>query len=134
MRAGLSFMEFMGAIVITGLLCAPQALAQLPNYMTDMEEPDIMTVKNDYCCHNERLKREANIQLHIEYAVLASVKPVHIQIMNASHEVITEFSTRNKVVYMHLPEGRYTILVNGLMDHRKLDVQASDTTFKDFVL
>ena len=134
MRTGLSGGEILSAIVIAALLCGPQAVAQLSDYSTDSEEPDIMMVKNDHCCRNAQLKQAANVQLYVKHALLVSLKPVKIQVLNAFNQEVAHVSTRDRVIYMHLPEGRYTIKVSAWLDHASLPIEVSDEVLKSYIL
>jgi len=136
MRTGLSCGEILITMVIVALLCAPQAVAQLSDYSTDTGEPDIMMVKNDHCCRNAELKQAANtnIQLNVQHAFLAILKPIKIQVLDASNQEVAHISTRDRVIYMHLPEGRYTIKVTAWLDHKSVTVDASDAMLKRYIL
>ena len=128
MHCGLSFTEKMAALLITALLISPQASAAFSDYSTDMGEPDIMTVRSEYCCDNARLEGEANVQI----TIVGKEKPVKIEVFNASHREVASFATRDKVVYMHLPEGTYTIEVDGKSNQAQLCVEASDNLLQHY--
>lgn len=121
-------------MVIVALLCAPQAMAQLSDYSTDTGEPDIVMVRNDHCCRNAELQQAANIQLNVQHAFLTTLKPIKIQVLDASNQEVAHISTRDRVIYMHLPEGRYTIKVTAWLDHTSLTVEASDAMLKSYIL
>jgi hypothetical protein len=134
MRTGLSFGEGLIAVVVAAMLTAPQAFAQLSDYSTDTEEPNIMTVHNERCCNDARLKEESNVQINIDKALLVSVKPVKVEILNADNQPVAQFKTRDRVIYMHLPEGQYSIRVNGLREHTQLSVKAKDNVLKGYTI
>lgn len=134
MHTGLSFGETLGAMMICGMLCMPQALAQFPDYSTDTDEVDIVTVKNNHCCDTQNLTEASNVEINVESALLATVNPVKIQVMDESNKQVAQVTTRDRVVYMHLPEGTYTIKISATLYHKNLFVEASDETFNSYTI
>ena len=132
MRTGLSFGEIVSAVALTALLASPQALGQMSAYSTDMEEPDIMTVKNEHCCLSPSQKQEANVEIDVKGAYLPSVKKIRIHVLDAQNQEVAQFSTRDRIIYMHLPEGKYTVRVDGAFDHRQVNVDASETVLTKY--
>jgi len=133
MRNCLSFGETLVAVMLAALLSMPQALAEFSDYSTDLGEADIITVRNDHCCKVDRIQEEANVKLNVEHALLTTYDPVRIQVLDATHQEVAHISTRDEVIYMYLPEGKYTIEVNA-SDHASLNVDASDATLQNYAL
>ncbi len=134
MKTTLTFGEFVAALMITALLASPQAFAQLSDYTTDMGEPDIMIVHSEKHPETARLKQAANVEINVAKAFFPNVKKIKIYVFDESNQQVAQFATSDRVIYMHLTEGKYTVKVDAAFDHTQVVVEADDDVLKKYTV
>lgn len=117
--------------LVSALLTAHPAQAA-NDYSTDMDEVDIATVKAENA-HTLPIKQESNVRLRVQHAIYAVV-PLHIEVLDENHLVAADFKTRDRVIYMRLPQGHYSIRINGIIQKKNLEVDADDSVLKSFAI
>ena len=121
-----------GLIVTSTLLLAHPAFAQSAAYSTDMDEVDIATVKSD-SIHTASLKQDANVRLHIQHSYSA-ILPIKIEVLDENNVQVASFKTHDKIIYMHLPEGHYSIKINALLQKKTITVETNDEVLKSYAI
>lgn len=128
-----TYTSLYAAILAGIMLLAQPAFAQSAEYSTDMDEVDIATLKNDICCNAIALKQDANVRLRVQHALYAVV-PLNVEVLDENQQQVAKFTTRDKVIYMRLPEGHYTIKVNAFVKNKSISVEADDEVLKSYAI
>ncbi len=119
-----------GLLLATTLLLGHPAYAQSSDYSTDSEEVDVATIhKGD----SDALKHEANVRLQVQHAIYAMM-PLNVEVLDVNDQQVSSFTTHDKTIYMHLPEGRYTIKINGIIKKKSIAVEADDQVLKSYAI
>lgn len=116
-------------VFASALLLAQPAHAQ-SDYSTDTAEVDIATIKSDKV-NATSLKQDSNVRLRVQHSIY-SIVPLKIEVLDDTNTTVANLSTRDRIIYMHLPEGRYTIRVNGIIQKKTIDVDANDSVLKSY--
>lgn len=122
-----------GGLIAGLLLISQPAFAQSAAYSTDGEEVEIATLRNDKCCNTIALQQDANVRLNVQH-ISNSIIPMKVEVIDEDNHQVALFSTRDKVIYMRLPAGRYTINVNALTKKKSFEVDTSDDVLKSYAI
>ncbi len=123
----------LSSLLLAGsIMLASPAFAQSAAYSTDMDEVDVATVHND-SANTSALKEDANVRLNVKHAMYAMV-PLKIEVLDENNTQVASFTTHDRIIYMHLPEGHYSIKVNALVQKKTIEVEASDAILKSYAI
>jgi len=124
-----------GRLAASMLLCiltATDAIAT--DYSTESAEPQLVTVSALDCCADEQLKKNSTVRLDILPTPIRAAQPPHIVITDKAKQTVMEFTTRDRVAFIRIPDGEYDLSIKGSVEQNSIPVTSAEGMLNQYEL